>query len=275
MLETNMRLSCCAYSFRDALRSGNLTLEDLPALCRRIGCDGVELTSYYFPSTERAFLNAIKSRAHVEGVSISGTAIGSDFANPDAAQRAKHINMARDWIEHSVILGAPSMRVFAGGARVGQDEREAFDNVVSALRDCAVIAYDCGVTLALENHGGLTATADGALNLLRAVDSPGLRLNLDFGNFEHDCYDQFAKCAPYAVSTHAKPFTAGTANGERQFVDYRLVQNILAGAGYRGWIAVEYEEANATEGDVCAFVGRLAAEAGINRWRQPEGLPPS
>src|SRR5580700_7215196 len=186
-----MRLSCCAYSFRDSFKSGALTLEEFPALCRRIGCDGAELTSYYFPTTERAYLNTIKQRAHREGVSISGTAIGSDFANPDEAKRAEHLAMARDWISHSVALGAPTMRVFAGGVRPGQDEREAFDNVISSLKDCAALAYESGILLVLENHGGLTGTANGTLDILHAVDSPGLALNLDFGNFSKDCYTQF------------------------------------------------------------------------------------
>jgi len=257
-----MRLSCCAYSFRDAFRSGDLTLEEFPELCRRIGCEGAELTAYYFPSTERAYLNKIKQSAHRAGISISGTAIGSDFANPDAVKRAEHVAMAREWIEHSVWLGAPTMRVFAGGVRQGQDERDAFDNAVSALRECAELAYDSGVALALENHGGLTRTAEGTLDLLRAVDSPGLALNLDFGNFEQDCYEQFEQCAIYAAATHAKPFTAGPAPGERSRVDYQRVREVMAAAGYRGWLAVEYEEAEATEAIVGAFVEALSRVTG-------------
>ena len=269
-----MRLSCCAYSFRDAFRSGALALEEFPALCRRIGCEGAELTSYYFPTTERAYLNSIKQRAHREGVSISGTAIGSDFANPDSAKRSEHLTMARDWIANSVTLGAPTMRVFAGGVRSGQDQRQAFDNVVFALQDCSALAYDCGITLALENHGGLTGTAQGTLNLLRAVDSAGLALNLDFGNFQPDCYEQFTLCAPYVVATHAKPFTAGPGPGERTTVDYARVQEIMSAVGYRGWMAVEYEENDASEAVVAAFVAELAQATGTNRWRQSRGLSP-
>ncbi len=264
-----MRLSCCAYSFREDFRSGALNMEDFPALCRRIGCEGAELTSYYFPTTDRVYLNWIKQLAHREGISISGTAIGSDFANPDSGKRSEHITMARDWIAHSVTLGAPTLRVFAGAVRPDQEESEAFNNVVSALKECAALAFDCGVTLALENHGGLTATAEGTLNLLTAVDSPGLGLNLDFGNFKHDCYSQFAQCAPYAVASHAKPFTAGPGPDEHSSVDYGRVQEIMSAANYRGWMAIEYEESDASEVTIGAFVEKLAKQTGANIWRQP------
>ena len=252
-----MRLSCCAYSFRDAFRSGELKLEAFPALCRKIGCSGAELTSYYFPATDRAYLNTIKQAAHREGISISGTAIGSDFANPEEDKRNEHISMALDWIAHSGTLGAPTMRVFAGGIRPGQDERDAFDNVVAALRECATRAYENGITLALENHGGLTSTARGTIELLKAADSPALGLNLDFGNFASECYAQFELCAPYTVATHAKPFTAGPGPGERTAVDYFRVRKIMDLAGYRGWMAIEYEEDHTTAEDVGKFASVL------------------
>src|SRR5205823_45139 len=117
-------------------------------------------------TTERALLNEIKIQAHKEGLAVSGTAVGSDFAHPDAAKRQEHVAMTKAWIGHSVVLGAPTLRVFAGGVREGQTEAEAFQNVVECLQECVVPAWEQGVMLALENHGGLTGTADGTLRLL-------------------------------------------------------------------------------------------------------------
>ncbi len=254
-----MRLSCCAYSYRQALQSGQMTLPDFLRTCRDIGFDGVELTAYYFPTTERPFLNEIKLLAHKEGLAISGTAVGSDFAQPDAAKRRDHIIMTKNWVEHSVILGAPTLRVFAGGAREGQTEDEAFQAVAACLQECAEYAGERGVRLALENHGGLTGTADGTLRLLRAVDHPALGLNLDFGNFRGDIYGQFRACAPYAVATHAKTMSAGSAPGERVEVDYGQVRAIMDEAGYRGFLAIEYEEEEPADVAVPRFAATLRA----------------
>jgi sugar phosphate isomerase/epimerase len=254
-----MRLSCCAYSYRQALQSGAMTLPEFLTTCRKIGFDGVELTAYYFPTTERAYLNDIKLRAHHEGLAISGAAVGSDFAQPDAEKRRAHVAMTLEWIERAVILGAPTLRVFAGGVREGQSEEEAFQNVVDCLQECAAAAQAQGVLLALENHGGLTGTAEGTLRLLRAVDSPALGLNLDFGNFHGDIYEQFAACAPHAVATHVKPSATITPGRPetREEIDYRRVRDILTTACYRGFLAMEYEEETPPETAVPQFAAAL------------------
>ncbi|HZO91123.1 MAG TPA: sugar phosphate isomerase/epimerase family protein, partial [Chthonomonadaceae bacterium] len=235
------------------------TLPDFLRVCREIGFDGVELTAYYFPTTGRGFLNEIKQRAHREGLAISGTAIGTDFAQPDADKRREHVAMAKAWIDHSVALGAPTMRVFAGAVREGESPEQTFQNVVECLRECAEYAHERGVLLALENHGGLTATADGTLRLLQAVAHPALGLNLDFGNFSGDIYGQFAACAPYAVATHAKPRSEGQVRGERVTVDYARVRQIMEAVGYRGFLAIEYEEEEPAETGVPRFAAELRA----------------
>lgn len=255
-----MRLSCCAYSYRDALQSGAMTLQQFLAACRANGLDGVELTSYYFPTTDREYLNELKLLAHKLGLAISGTAVGSDFAQPDADKRRAHVQMTLDWIERSVILGAPTLRVFAGPVQPGSTEEEAFATCVECLQECAAAAWQKGVMLALENHGGLTGTAASTLRILAAVGSPGIGLNLDLGNFQGDIYSQFADCAASAVAAHAK--TCATIEpGRREHVDYDRVCNILKAEGYRGFLAIEYEEPEPVEIGLpqllCALQGAL------------------
>lgn len=256
-----MRLSCCAYSYRDALQGGRMTLQEFVRTCRMIGFDGVELTAYYFPSTERDFLNAMKQLAHGEGVTISGTAVGSDFAQPEEDRLRDHVRMVKEWVEHSVVLGAPTLRVFAGPVRPGNDPEATFVLAVECLQECADYAWERGVVLALENHGGLTSTAEGALRLLNAVGSPGMKLNLDFGNFSGDIYAQFAACAPFAVATHAKRFAViepGRAES-RTPVDYARVRTVMEAAEYRGFLAIEYEDPEPAEEAVPAFAAQLQA----------------
>ena len=254
-----MQLSCCAYSYRQALQSGTMSLSDFLRVCRTIEMDGVELTAYYFPTTDAAYLQAVRQEAQGLGLAVSGTAVGNDFAQPEAAKRAEHVAMTKAWIEHSVVLGAPTLRVFAGNVREGQSEAEAFANVVACLQECAEPAAQRGVKLALENHGGLTATAEGTLRLLNAVDSPALGLNLDFGNFAGDIYGQFAACAPHAVATHAKLHAHNSGAGAPIVVDYDRVREIMEAAGYTGFLAIEYEEAEPAETGVPRFAAALHA----------------
>ena len=258
-----MKLSCCAYSYRQALTEKRMTLEDFLPLCRDMGCEGAELTAYYFPTIERAYLNDLKRLAHREGVAISGTAIRSEFTHPDEDKRREDIARTKEWLAHSVVLGAPTMRVFAGRVHEGQTEEDAFKNVIACLQECAAEAQAQGVLLALENHGGVTATAEGTLRIHAAVGSPWVGLNLDFGNFVGDVYEQFVACAPHSVATHAKPNYRAAAEPRRhEPVDYAQVRTILDAAQYRGWVAIEYEEQESPETAVPHFAAALRAALG-------------
>jgi len=66
-----MKVGCCAYSFRQYLTSGQMTLEDFIHKAHAMGLDGVELTAYYFASTEASYLHQLKRLALQQGIEIS------------------------------------------------------------------------------------------------------------------------------------------------------------------------------------------------------------
>src|SRR5437870_7882655 len=82
-----MRIGCAAYSYRQALQGGALTLEGFVDECARLGLDGVELTAYYFKSTEPAALQALKRHCFRRGLHVAGTAVGSNFTQTDPEKR--------------------------------------------------------------------------------------------------------------------------------------------------------------------------------------------
>jgi sugar phosphate isomerase/epimerase len=250
-----MRLGCAAYSYRDALKSGEMTLEQFVVECQRMGLDGVELTSYYFSSTDRAYLNELKRHCFAHGMHILATAVGSNFTHPEEERRREQVELTRQWIDHSVVLGAPCLRVFAGSIPAGHTEVDALRWAVGCLRECIPYAAERGVVLALENHGGITATAQQVLRLAEELRNPWFGLNLDFGNFRNDPYHEFELCAAHAVTTHAKR-TMRAGEG-RVSVDYARVAEILRRSGYAGYISVEYEDAEDPRTAVPAFVTTL------------------
>jgi sugar phosphate isomerase/epimerase len=250
-----MRLGCAAYSYRQALQSGSMTLPGFLDECARLGLDGVELTSYYFPDTERSTLNALKRHCFRLGLHIAGTAVGSSFTQSDAARRREHLEMTKAWIDHSVALGAPCLRVFAGPAPEGVPEAQAVSWAVEALRECVGYAAERGVVVALENHGGITSRAQQVLELARQVQSPWFGLNLDCGNFREEPYDEIRQVAPLAVTVHAK-VTTRTKDGV-ETVDYRRVREILEASGYQGYLNIEYEEKEDAGTAVPRFVESL------------------
>jgi sugar phosphate isomerase/epimerase len=93
----------------------------------------------------------------------------------------------------------------------------------------------------LENHGGITATADQLLALVTAVQHDWFGVNLDTGNFRtSDPYCDLAKLAPFAVSVQLKTeiHPAGKAKAQ---TDIGCIFSLLRRVGYRGYVALEYE----------------------------------
>lgn len=249
--KTPMHIGCCAYSYRDLLKGGQMTLSDFLRRCVEMGADGVELTAYYFTDMETSTLHRVKREAYRLGLDICGTAVGNAFTSPDEAKRREQVEMVKAWVDHSVTLGAPGIRVFAGSVAEGTTEEQAFGWTVECLRECADYAVERGIMVALENHGGITGTADQTLRLIRAVDHEWVGINLDCGNFHGDIYDEIAQTAPHAVTAHAKVTSAAGV------VDYDRVVQTLYQVGYRGYLNVEYEEKGDPTAEVPAFVKRL------------------
>lgn len=243
--QPKFKFSLAAYSYRDLLtgKSPKLTLADFIDDCAKFGLEGTELTSYYFPPQPTAeFLHGLARQCFRLGLDISGTAVGNDFCHPSGKTRDEQIAGVKRWIEHAAILGAPVIRIFSGNAKSGQSPEEAHKLAVAGMEECCEFAGKHGVTLALENHGGLTENVDGLLALVRDVKSPWFGVNMDTGNFHSaDIYGDLAKLAPYTVNVQVK-VVVSPKGSKREPTDFKKLASILRDAGYRGYIVLEFEE---------------------------------
>ncbi|MDM7461971.1 MAG: sugar phosphate isomerase/epimerase family protein [bacterium] len=236
-----MRISCAAYSFREALTKGEMSLSDFIRLCAEMGLDGVELTGYYFPDISRATLNTLKRECFRFGLAIAGTATRNHFTHPDAEVRKAEVEGVKRWIDIAVSLGAPMLRIFADrGIPQGVPERQAYDWSRECIEQVLPHAEAQGIVLALETHWGLTADAERTLRYVRDLKSDSFGILLDGANTRENPYEMIEKLAPYAVSVHAKTH-ARNARNEFFELDYERIFRILKAAGYRGYVAIEYE----------------------------------
>jgi len=109
------------------------------------------------------------------------------------------------------------------------------------IRQSLEYAASRGIVLALENHSGVVSTADQLLAIVHEIDSDWFGVNWDSGNFRGaDPYVELALIAPYAVTVQLK--TEISPNGGPPVeADLSRVVGILRNAGYRGYLALEYE----------------------------------
>ena len=254
-----MKIGCCAYSYRKYLLSGGMSLEEFVDIAADLEIEGVELTSYYFPTTDRQYLNSLKRHCLTRGVDVSGAAVGSKLTLAAVDERAEQVALVQEWLGHAVTLGAPELRGFAGVTPEGHTDKQAFDWAVAALKECVPVAAENGVVMALENHGGITTTSAQVIRLIEAVGSEWLRVNLDTGNYgldpDVDPYEGMRRVAHLAVTAHHK-VSMRTPDGPRP-VDIEKVVAVLSDAGYRGYLNIEFEEDEDAKAGVPRVVGEM------------------
>ena len=249
---SHMKLSLAGYSFNrlmprnwsvDEPPETEMNLEMFVDFCAAQNVDGAELTAYYFPNDVSVeYLLKLKQMTFRLGLDISGTAIGNDFCLAPGPARDAQLAMTRSWIDNAAILGAPVIRIFAGKVPKGETEEVALERCIDGINESLEYAASKGVFLALENHGGITSTADQLLSIVKAVSpSPWFGVNFDSGNFRtEDPYGDLARIAPYAVNAQIK--VAIAPNGTKEDADFARIIRILRESEYRGYIVLEYEE---------------------------------
>lgn len=209
--------------------------------CIKLGCDGTELTGYFFPpGFDEQYLLDLKRYAFMQGIEISGTSIGNDFTVDSDTELAKQVETAIDWIHYAALLGAPHVRIFAGTAKQLGDSKEKLSRVCDAVDQCAEVAGDLGVVLGIENHGGINSVQ--LLEVMSRIKSDWVGINLDTGNFvSDDPYAEMQACVPFAVNVQLKP-SLRKPTGELYPADLSRIVRILHDGNYRGYVALEYEE---------------------------------
>jgi sugar phosphate isomerase/epimerase len=246
MGKPKLKLSLAAYSFRQWLDlkkkpRPDMTLADFIDFAAVQEIDAVELTAYYFAETTPEYLAALKGRASRLGLDISGTAVGNNFCTPDPEKLKAELASVKAWVEHTSRLGGKTIRIFAGSVTKGDSEEKARVRAVATIQEACDYAAKFGIYLALENHGGITATADQMLAIVKAVKHDYFGVNLDTGNFQtDDPYGDLERIAPYAVVCQIKS-EIHPAGKPLQDADLPRLLEILRKANFRGYVSLEYE----------------------------------
>ena len=260
-----IKLAVATYSYWH-FRTEKVPVETVIDKAAALGVQGVDILhrQMEIPEKEaltpahRAYLQRLKRHAFRRGIALAALSIHQDFVDPDPAVLRTQVEHTHKCIEIAYELGLPCIRLNSGRWNTIQDfddlmkargiepvlpghtEDEGFKWCQDCIEKCLPKAEQCGVTLALENHWGLSRTPQGLLRLLDAIPSPWLGALMDTGNFLEDPYDKLAAIAPRTVYVQAKTYFGG---GEWYTLDldYPRIARILRDAGYTGYVALEME----------------------------------
>ena len=255
--DPRLKTAICAYSFRRALGDGSLSYLDLVDLAVEHGIDGIDSTVYWFPREDLSgFLAAFRRKAYLAAVELPSIAIRSDLCRPDARAQDMEVAWLQHWVDVSHELGSSHIRVFGGNVPQGSSEDEAAKWVAEILKRAGDYAAGKGVVLGLENHGGITSRAERIIQIVEATDHPNVGINLDTGNFRSNPYQQIEMCLPYAVNSQFK-VDIRDEQGNHTPSDWDRIVSMFADAGYRGYMALEYEAAEDPFAAVPRHLARL------------------
>lgn len=251
-------IAVATYSFWRFKKGLRVSIEDCIDKAAEMGFDGVDILHRQMDREDDSYLQNLKRRALVNGLDLCGLSIHQGFVSPDKEVRKKNIDHTIKCIEMAYKLGIPCMRLNTGRWGTtrsfnqlmkdrgieppleGYTDEDAYPWVIDSIEKCLPTAEKCGVLLALENHWGLGRTPEGLLRIVKAVNSPWLRILMDTGNFLEDPYDKLEMVAPYTMFVQAKTYYGGGIFYTLD-LDYDRIARILKKHSYKGYISLEFE----------------------------------
>jgi len=173
------------------------------------------------------------------GLTASSLQAECDLSRPDVAERVEAQMPA---------FAALGTRIMFVSAQAGETPRET---AYARLRAAGDVAARHDVTIALETHPDLITNGDVALQTMRAVDHPHVRINFDtanvyFYNQGIDGVAELRKVVEYVAAVHLKDTDGGYRSWHfpalgRGIVDFREIFATLDAAGFAGPCTLEIE----------------------------------
>jgi hypothetical protein len=238
------------------------SLEEFAALAaERLGVRAVELCQIQFDSAESARISALAQSLRELGVRVLTVPIDTgDLAGGTPTERAQDVARIVSWFEIAAVLGAKYVRVNTGSPLASELTGD-WDGLIDGLRTLATRAEALGLSLLVENHGGLSSDPDYLLAVREEVGPAHVGILLDLGNFEplttvsrarmmrqpvvdtgldtEGIYDKIARLAPVAALVHAKAFDP--ASDGTPLLDLDRALGVVSDSGYLGPITIEWE----------------------------------
>jgi len=257
------KISLAEWSFHRTIGAGKLDNLDFAKTANELGIDGVEYVNQFFKdkAKDKKYLRDLKLRAAGEGVWSVLIMIDGEGAlgAPDAAKRTEAVENHHKWVEAAQYLGCHSIRV---NAQSSGSYDEQIKLAADGLRRLTEFADPFGISVIVENHGGLSSNGKWLATVMKTVDHPGCGTLPDFGNFHlgggewYDRYQGVEELMPFAKAVSAKSHEFDASGAETK-TDYTRMLKIVAAAGYHGYVGIEWEGGKPDEMEGIRLTKRL------------------
>lgn len=258
------KISLAEWSLHRALFSNQIDHLDFAKVARNdYGIYSVEYVNQFFKdkATDRSYLAEMKKRAADLGVESRLIMIDGEGALGDAdeSKRRQAIENHYKWVEAARFLGCKIIRV---NAQSSGSYEEQLERAADGLRRLTAFGATHKIDVIVENHGGLSSNGAWLAAVIKKVNHPRCGTLPDFGNFnlgdgkQYDRYQGVKEMMPYAKAVSAKSHDFDE-QGNETMTDYKRMMKIVIGAGYHGFLGVEYEGNKLSEPDGIRATKRL------------------
>lgn len=255
-----MRIGICSFSFHRLLAAGKQDIFQYIRDCKELGCtqldpwiahlsppadaravvqggrNPAQSHETFFSTPDDAYVARVRDAAVKAGLPFGTLAVdGAHIFEPAEDARRDNRQRAYRWLHVAHQLGAPQVRIDAGGPE--DMPEETFAIIVDGYRDLVARARPMSIEILTENHWGPTTIPDNVLRLLHAV--PGLGFLYDTRNWKPALKEEGRqKLAGYATATHVKAFR-WDAHGNEPDEHIESAVKLLLDVGYRGTWGIE------------------------------------
>jgi len=246
-VEPLFRISLAQWSLHKTIRAKKLDNLDFAKTTRGMGIEAVEYVNQFFKdkAKDETYLGEMKKRARDHGVKSLLIMVDGEgqLGHPDESKRKQAIENHYKWVDAAKFLGGHSIRVNASS---GGSFDEQIGRAADGLRRVTEYAAEREMNVLVENHGGLSSNGAWLAAVMRKVGHKRCGTLPDFGNFRirpgerYDAYKGIKELMPFAKAVSAKSYDFDK-DGNDTTTDYMRMMKIVTGAGYRGWVGIEYE----------------------------------
>lgn len=252
MFKENIKYCTSPWGFRE------YKFEDYCRACQRMGLRYVSATINpnvplgFSPTMGQSEAEHILEVAANNGVKIVEIEGGANYAKKEKVKES--IEITKGHIDIAANLQVEYFRLFAGSIDEDKITDDTYQQISMALTELGNYAEQYGIKIAMENHGGLTRTAEQVLKILDRVEASSVGLNYDGANFlagGEDPQRAFNMLSPHIIFTHFK--NCKNQEGRLKYcrmregvIDYRPIVKKLLGT-YSGYYTIEYEEPSDVE----------------------------